>query len=440
MATQQHTPSLTAAAIDAAESRDRDYELADPAAPGLRLRVSPKGAKVFRWYLTALGRVITIGRWSKTPKAGHVTLGEARVWLERLKDAHRGGRLDDALAELARARPRRTPKAQAAEGGPSALTVEAVGKDFLAYLEGKRKRPEQPRRIFKEEINPRIGHLPIAKVTKADTRSVLDPIVARGSAVMANHVRALMRQFFAWAVDREDDLPMPGIPKADTIGARRAQKSDRFLTPEEIAAFWAALGTFRGITPTVRNALRLLLLLPVRSGELRLATWAEFDLDAGTWTIPPEHQKRPQGPWKVPVPPMAVAILRELRASADSLSSAHVLASFAGEGEPVTEKALNHAMRRLFEGDKPALRLKGERPTPHDLRRTVRYHARQTLGVPFDVAEKLLGHSLGVIPGTYDPGDLYKERREALEKWAAFLESLVAPGAKVVPMVKARRA
>ena len=440
MAAQQHIPSLTATAIDAAEPRDWDYELADPAAPGLRLRVSPKGAKIFRWYVSAIGRVITIGRWSKTPKAGHVTLGEARVWLERLKDAHRAGRLDDALAELARTRPRRTPKAQAATDDAAPLTVEEVGKDFLAYLEGKRKRPEQARRIFKEEINPRIGHLPIAKVTKADVRAVVDPIVGRGSKVMANHVLALMRQFFAWAVDREDDLPMPGIPKGDTIGARKAQKSDRYLAPDEIAAFWDALGKFRGITPTVRNALRLLLLLPVRSGELRLATWPEFDLEAGVWTIPPEHQKNPQGPWRMPVPPMAVKILRELRASADSLDSPNVLASFAGEGEAISEKALNHALRRMFTGDKPALKFKGERPTPHDLRRTVRYHARQTLGVPFDVAEKLLGHSLGVIPGTYDPGDLYEERREALAKWAAYVESLIAPGAKVVPMAKARRA
>jgi integrase len=429
-------PPLTAAGIENLP----EGEHRDSAAPGLFLRVNRK-SRTFRWYVRSIGRAITVGPWSKTPKPGHVTLAEARAWLERLKDAHRSGQLAGVERELAALRPRRGVKSSAPPSDSGALTVETVGKDFLVYLEGRRRRPEQARRCLEVEVFPRIGHFEIAKVTKADVRAVVEPIVKRGSKVQAGQVLSLMRQFFAWAVDREDDLPMPGIPKADTVGARKAQKSDRYLTPEEIVAFWEALGSFKGITPTVRNALRLLLLLPVRSGELRKATWSELDLDAAVWTIPVEHQKRPQGPWKVPLPPMAVAIFRELRALADSLESENVLASFAGEGDAITDKALNHAVRRLFTGEKPALVFKGERPTPHDLRRTVRFHARQTLGVPFDVAEKLLGHSLGAIPGTYDPGDLFGERRAALEKWAAFVEQLVAPEkSKVVRLAKARRA
>lgn len=427
-------PPLTPPAIE----RLPEGEHRDSAAPGLFLRVNRK-SRTFRWYVRSIGRAITIGPWSKTSRPGHVTLAEARAWLERLKDAHRSGRLAEVEAELAARRVVRGARA-APPASSDARTVATVGKDFLTYLEGRRRRPEQARRIFEVEVIPRIGHLDVAKVTKADVRTVVEPIVARGSRVQAGQVLALLRQFFAWATDREDDLPMPGIPKADTIGARKARKSDRYLTPAEIAAFWEALGSFKGITPTVRNALRLLLLLPVRSGELRQATWAELDLEAGIWTIPPEHQKRPQGPWRVPLPPAAIAILRELRALADAIESEQVLASFAGDGAAITDKALNHAMRRLFTGKEPALTFKGERPTPHDLRRTVRFHARQTLAVPFDVAEKLLGHSLGTIPGTYDPGDLFEERRAALVKWAAYVEQLVGKGAKVVPIAKARRA
>src|SRR3546814_7120492 len=41
-----------------------------------------------------------------------------------------------------------------------------------------------------------------------------------------------------------------------------------------------------------RLALELLILSGVRSQEVRLATWAEFDLEARLWTIPADHMKR----------------------------------------------------------------------------------------------------------------------------------------------------
>lgn len=186
------------------------------------------------------------------------------------------------------------------------------------------------------------------------------------------------------------------------------------------------------MSPTVRDALRLLLLLGVRSGELLLASWNEVDFAAATWTIPVAHQKLTRQreatarPWVVPLAPKALAILRELQALAESLRSPHVLASFHGAGGRTTEKALNHAMRRLFTG-KPLLAFEGERPTPHDLRRTMRTHLGETLGVPWHIAERCLNHSLGKITATYDVGDYVSERRQALEKWATYVERLLAP-------------
>jgi len=96
------SPPLTAKLIEAKHAAAKDYELADAGAPGLRLRITPKGAKVFRWSVTRSGRqqVVTIGRWAKHPQPGRVTLAEARGWLERLKLAHKAGNLDTALAEL----------------------------------------------------------------------------------------------------------------------------------------------------------------------------------------------------------------------------------------------------------------------------------------------------------------------------------------------------
>ena len=178
----------------------------------------------------------------------------------------------------------------------------------------------------------------------------------------------------------------------------------------------------------------------MRSGELLQATWDEIDSDAATWTVPPSHMKltrqreRKAKPWVVPLSPLALRLFEELRGLATALGSLHVMASFhpAARGEPLSEKALNHAMRRLFDGEKPVLRFEGERPTPHDLRRTVRTHLGDTLGVPWHIGERALNHSLGKITETYDKGPYLKERRDALEKWAAYVARLVAPGSAKV--------
>ncbi len=219
---------------------------------------------------------------------------------------------------------------------------------------------------------------------------------------------------------------------------------DRYLSPDEIAALWNGLDRSKGMTPTVRLALRLLLLLGVRSGELLQATWDEVDFDAATWTVPIAHQKltrkqeRAARPFVVPLAPAALEIFRQLQALAKSIGgSRFVLASFHSDGAALTEKSLNHAMRRLFTGNAPVLTFEGERPTPHDLRRTMRTYLGDKLGIPPHVAERCLNHSLGRIAKTYDQGDYLAERRAALEKWSAYVERLVSPAEASVAFLPA---
>jgi integrase len=88
-------------------------------------------------------------------------------------------------------------------------------------------------------------------------------------------------------------------------------------------------------------------------------------------------------------------------------------------------------MRRMFEGEPPRLTLPGGPASPHDLRRTMRTHLGK-LRVPLHIVERCLNHSLGRIVQTYDQGDYLDERREALEKWDAYLRRLLAPEASNV--------
>ena len=62
--------------------------------------------------------------------------------------------------------------------------------------------------------------------------------------------------------------------------------------------------------PTTKLAFEFLTLTATRSGEVRLATWDEIDLDNAIWTVPAERMKAGRA-HRVPLPNRAVALLRE---------------------------------------------------------------------------------------------------------------------------------
>lgn len=421
------TGPLTASKIATLKPRADRYEIADAAAPGLRLRVYPSGARVFRWHVRdAAGRqeVITLGPWAPTSTAQHLTLAEARVELERLKAARAGGRLSGAREELDARMGRAAPAPTAA--GP--VTVADVAGAFRAHLRRTRKRPEQGERPLDADILPALGSIPIADVTPRHCRQVVEAVVARGSPRQAGVVLQILRQLMTFAVARADIQisPAAALTSPAALGVEN-NLSQRYLADAEIAALWAALDAYPGLTPTVRAGIRVLLLTGARSGELLRARVADVDLEAKTWTVPVEHQKLARGaerharPWVVPLAPAALELMRELVVLAGSLRSPWLMASFsaASPGAPLTEKALAHAMRRIY----TRIPFVGERPTPHDLRRTVRTHLGM-LGVQHHVAERCLNHSLGRIAATYDVGDYLPERRAALELWDAHVSQL----------------
>jgi hypothetical protein len=71
--------------------------------------------------------------------------------------------------------------------------------------------------------------------------------------------------------------------------------------------------------------------------------------------------------------------------------------------------------------------------TYHDIRRTVRTKLAE-LGIPDEVAERVISHTPGKLMRTYNQHAYAKEKREALERWAKHLAKLVSDD-----IAKARR-
>ncbi len=435
------SPSITAARLKHAGLRDRPYEIRDGS--GLIARVEPTGRRVFRYQIRSLRRVLTIGPWSECETPGYVTLAEARVWLERIRGAHHAGRLAEIEAELVAAMrpPKVSPDLVATV---RAITFAEIAKEYVAHVRRLGwKSADEVERALTKDVFGSLGERPVQAIDAREVRTVVKA-VARRAPTQAGRVFEYISSVLRHAVGNAEittNVADALDPAALGCVERVCQ---RHLSDEEIVAFWHGLDR-SGVSPTVKAGLRLLLLTGLRSGELLGATLDELDLAAKTLMIPPERQKmkpkaRPNArPFLVPLSLQALAQIDKLRVIGEG--SRFLLASPLSPDAPISEKALIAGMRVLYapkrkksgKAREAIITHTGERPTPHDLRKTVRTGVGR-LKFPFHVCELVLNHSLGAMAKTYDQGDYLPERRAALEQWGAHVEALVKSTSNVVPL------
>lgn len=440
------------------------YDLTVPNMRGLVVRVHPSGVVSFRLRYKRDDRsyVMVLGEY------GHKGLSLADVTemhTQALREIERGL---DPIEERAR----RQQAAEAARrADASAETIEAMVEEFVhRALMAQRRDPATgewvaiPKSNIKARKRPlaaaallgyRPKHLPASKnkkpppsllsrygklrardLTKRQLIELLNEIVDRGAPVAANRTYALLKQMFTYAAAQDliPASPMAGIQKP---GGEERPRTRR-LTPEEIRTVWIKLDSAR-MTEASRLGLKVLLLTAQRRGELTRAEWSHFDLEEKMWSIPPELQKTEGAtkgetkPHQVPLSDLAVQLLTRMKELAKD--SPWVLPSPRGKGSlSYAKDGLSRAVKENREHfGIPAW-------TPHDLRRTAA-SAMTMLKVPRLHVEKILNHAISDIAEIYDQHDYLDEKREALERWAAYLDAVVKGTEKqIIPMPRRQTA
>ncbi|MEJ1395968.1 MAG: tyrosine-type recombinase/integrase [Candidatus Sedimenticola sp. (ex Thyasira tokunagai)] len=390
---------------------EKRYELADKGTRGLRLRVSPGGAKSFIWYYRDNGksRLVTLGQFGEGP--GKLTLSAARIKLEGLKAKREAGTLN--------APNQSDPK----------TVKELVATFHKRILQKRRKRPEEALHLLEKELVSKIGNKRLDYVSPSMLSSIVDEVVDRGATTHAGKVLNLIKQVFGFAEGKGYVERNPAYPLKKNAFEIEDNRRDRALSLDEIKILWDALAKAPRMSPQFKIGLKILLLTGVRSGELRLAKWSEVDLEKGHWHIPEENTKGGKA-WEVPLSPMAASQFQDLLEITGEcdwvMASPDSLVDTAKFSKHVDDKALARSVNRLFklkdgEGN-PILDI--QKFVPHDLRRTLRTHLSK-LKIPPHIAEKCLNHSLGRIEETYDVHSYYEERKEALDKWANSVDLVV---------------
>jgi integrase len=264
-----------------------------------------------------------------------------------------------------------------------------------------------------KRIEDRLGSLIASKITSLDIVELIEH-----SAVPWNESRMLLttaRMVFKHAAGRRlvSANPCVGIELTALLGKRPTVKRRLMLSADEMRELFAA-------DMNAENALtvRVLLATAVRSGELSMAKWKDFDFGQDVWSIPTTKT----GPgMQIPLTGLVRQWFLELKVLAGG--SAFVL-PFRGDyrntsghgGRPINPNTIGSAIEFCLTEQKPKVR----RFTPHDLRSTAKSQMR-ALGVPRDITEMCLNHKLPGVEGIYDVHTYFEERKLALSKWSDYL-------------------
>jgi integrase len=174
-----------------------------------------------------------------------------------------------------------------------------------------------------------------------------------------------------------------------------------------------------GRTPEVRAALQLLALTFVRPGELRRATWGEFDLAARVWTIPAARMKM-RRPHRVPLTPQSIALLEKLRALTGQYEL--LFPSVRSASRPISENTLNAALWRLG--------YHSNEMSSHGFRAAASSLLNECGKWNADAIEAQLAHvEANAVRKAYASAEYWAERVEMMAYWADWLDELRRGGA-----------
>jgi integrase len=371
---------------------------------GFYIEVMPSGEKSFRY------------RYRLNGQREKVTIGSYPSMTLKIARARHLEMLDQVNMGQSPRRAKREARLQAAAGLDLEDTFGHLAEKWIEQvLKPANKNSRQDEIYVRRDIIPKIGSKLPQAINTQDVWSCVEAVKARGHGQAARRVRSVLKRVFDYAMSHGLTQTNPANAVKPTHIAQAKSRS-RVLKPDEIRNWLHAIET-SSIPRSTKLALRFLLLVPARKGELISAKWADVDFVANTWDIP-ENASKNGAPLRHKLPEQAIAVLRELKQL--SMDSQWLLPSSRGLGKShISSSTMNTAIRGISGLPQGVV--------IHDLRRTVRTHLSE-LGVTPPVAELCLNHRPAGVRGVYDRAELIEQRYSALQKWETYLQALMLGG------------
>ncbi|SFO47395.1 Integrase [Pseudomonas sp. NFACC24-1] len=295
----------------------------------------------------------------------------------------------------------------------------------LSLKEGRQSTLSQILRIFNKDVLPILGGRSIYDINRHDLLDLLSRIEQRKALTTAEKCRTWFNQLFRYALVKIEGLEHNPASDLDVVALPKPPVTHNpFLRMDELPGLMAALRNYGGVNQT-RLGLRLLLLTGVRTGELRLATPDQFDLEKRLWVIPAEVVKQLQlamrkagkqiqnvPPYIVPLSVQALEIVRHLL---DQVVPAqrYLFVHRSDLSKRISENTLSGALRRMGYADQL---------TGHGMRATIST-ALNEIGYPKVWVDAQLSHAdPDKVSAAYNHAEYVEQRRTMMQDWANRLD------------------
>lgn len=322
--------ALTDIKVRTTKPSDKPFKLTD--GQGMHLLINPNGSKYWRLQYRFDGKqkVLALGVYPM------VSLSEARKKRDEAKKLVSLG-LD----------PSEKKKADKIEQS-EALTFEAVARDW--HTACKRKwsdsHSERVLKSLEDNLFSFIGKRKIAELKTKDLLVPIKVVEASGRLEVAARLQQRTTAILRYAVQNGliDYNPAQEMSGAIAVAKRTHRPALPF---DRFSELLERIEIFKGRKLT-KLAVKLTLLIFIRSSELRFARWSEIDFDNAMWTIPAEREPLPgvkhshrgskmRTPHLVPLSCQALAVLTEIK----EISGDHDFR------KPMSENTVNKALRSM---------------------------------------------------------------------------------------------
>ncbi|MCK5917877.1 MAG: tyrosine-type recombinase/integrase [Cocleimonas sp.] len=311
-------------------------------------------------------------------------------------------------------------------------TFQAVGLEWFAMWKDDNSENHMQRTLVRleKDIFPWIGSRPMIDIEPPEILMLLRRVESRGAFETAHRVKQLIGQVFRYAVAtgraQRDQT-------ADLKGALKPYRKKHFpaiTDPIEFGHLLRVIEEYRG-SLVVRCAFKLSPLVMLRPNELAGAKWSEIDFNTATWTIPVKRMKAKKYIKEenatshiVPLSKQAIVILREIELLTGRFE--HVFTGARNRRKPMSSASVNMALKRLGYGE--TMKAHSFRTTASTLLNQMNYNP--------DAIERQLAHKdKDRVRAVYNRAEYVEERRDMLQHWADYLDSL-REGADIIPFKK----
>lgn len=328
--------ALNDSKIRAAKPLAKSYKLTD--AQGLYLTVSRSGAKL--WYF----RYCFGGKENRLAFGAYplVTLAEAREKRDAARKLLASGicpsqirKMDNAAVDESR-----TFKFIATEWHTSCLKLWSEGHADKILT------------CLKRYVFPDIGTMDITKVETRHLAQLVKSIDDKGVHDVAGRVRQHLTKIMRHAVQQGTIKYNPAYD-LDGVVTPVVTQHHPALPLKRLPELLDKINGYKGRELT-RLALELNLHVFLRSSELRLARWDEFNLKAHIWTVPAQREAvkgvrfssrgaKMKDEHLVPLSAQAVALLEQIKEITGE--SVFVFAGAHSMNKPMSENTINKALR-----------------------------------------------------------------------------------------------